>query len=104
AEEDLPGRAARFGRELQARLGGWVERYAVVDACRGRGLAWGIELASARAAAELSTEARGRGVLLLAGGPQGRVAQLVPPLVISERQLAAALAVLENVLDGISRT
>ncbi len=102
-EEDLPNRAAGLGRELRARLDGWVGRYAVVAACRGRGLAWGVELDSARTAAELSARARGRGVLLLAGGPQGRVAQLVPPLTISERQLAVALAVIENVLDGISR-
>ena len=100
-DEDLPGRAARLGRELAERLDGWVGRYAAVVACCGRGLAWGVELVSAPVAAEFTARARRRGVLLLAGGPQGRIAQLVPPLTISERQLAAALALLENVLDEI---
>ncbi len=41
-----------------------------------------------------------RGVLLLAGGPQGRVAQLVPPLTVTEEQLAAAAGILESILAG----
>ena len=43
-----------------------------------------------------------RGVLLLAGGPEGRVAQLVPPLTVNEEQLAAAVGILEEVLEASS--
>ena len=42
--------------------------------------------------------ARDRGVLWLAGGPEGRVAQIIPPLTIAARQLAAALDRLEEAL------
>jgi 4-aminobutyrate aminotransferase-like enzyme len=37
-----------------------------------------------------------RGVLLLAGGPEGRVAQLVPPLTVDEEQLMGAVGILES--------
>jgi 4-aminobutyrate aminotransferase-like enzyme len=40
-------------------------------------------------------------VLLLAGGPEGRVAQLVPPLNIAEGQLTAALDRLEETLGDL---
>jgi 4-aminobutyrate aminotransferase-like enzyme len=96
--EGLPARAAAFEPRLRERLAGWPGRFAAVRAVRGRGLLWGVELADAGAAARLVAGALARGVLLLAGGPQGRVAQIVPPLTIAEPQLAAALDVLEAVL------
>ncbi len=101
AAERLVARAARLGRGLGRRLAAWPERYPAVWAVRGRGLLWGIELAGPRAAADLVAGALARGVVLLAGGPEGRVAQIVPPLVISERQLGAALAALEAVAAGL---
>jgi 4-aminobutyrate aminotransferase-like enzyme len=39
-------------------------------------------------------------VLLLAGGPEGRVAQLVPPLTVTGRQLDRALDLCEEALAG----
>jgi 4-aminobutyrate aminotransferase-like enzyme len=41
-----------------------------------------------------------RGVLLLAGGPEGRVVQIVPPLAIDEAQLAGAVEILDEALQG----
>jgi acetylornithine/succinyldiaminopimelate/putrescine aminotransferase len=99
-EDDLPARAAALEPALAARLAGWPERFAAVRAVRGRGLLWGVELADAAAAARLVAGALARGVLLLAGGPRGRVAQLVPPLSIADHQLDAALDVLEEVLGA----
>lgn len=99
AEEGLPGRAALLGKALGERLASWPERFRrAVTAVRGRGLLWGVELASREAAYRWTGAAWKRGVLLLAGGPEGRVAQLVPPLSIAESQLEAALGVLEELL------
>jgi 4-aminobutyrate aminotransferase-like enzyme len=101
AGERLPARAATLGEELVGpRLARWPERFAAVREVRGRGLLWGVELATREAAAGWVEAARRRGVLLLAGGPEGRVAQLVPPLTITERQLAAALDLLEDALGA----
>jgi 4-aminobutyrate aminotransferase-like enzyme len=101
-QERLPARAAQLGPRLAARLAGWPDRFPAVAAVRGRGLLWGIELRSRQAAAAWVAAALRRGVLILAGGPEGRVAQLVPPLSIAEPQLAGALDVLEETLAAAS--
>lgn len=91
-EEDLPARAARLDATLRRRLSSRPARTA-----RGRGLLWGIELPSKEAARRWTGAALARGVILLAGGPAGRVVQIVPPLTISEELLGMALDVLEEV-------
>ena len=101
-EEDLPARAATLGEKLGERLRTWRDRFPQVTAVRGRGLLWGIELASREAAKRLVAGALAQGVLLLAGGPEGRVAQLVPPLTIETGQLAVALGILEEILGAES--
>jgi 4-aminobutyrate aminotransferase-like enzyme len=98
--EALPARAARLGEVVGARCAAWRDRFpGTIAAVRGRGLLWGIELATTEAAKRWTWEALQRGILLLAGGPEGKVAQLVPPLTISEEQIATALALLEKALS-----
>ena len=97
-QDELPARAARLGAQVAARLAGWSDRLPAVAAVRGRGLLWGVELSSRQAAGAWVAAARRRGVLILAGGPEGRVAQLVPPLTIAEAQLTGALDLLEEAL------
>ena len=96
-DEDLPARAAGLGEDLGLRLSQWPTRHTAVAEVRGRGLLWGIELRAREVAKTLVQGAQSRGILLLAGGPEGRVAQIVPPLTIKEDQLAAA-EILESVL------
>lgn len=95
-EENLPARAVRRGIELGRRLAAWPERFPHVAEVRGRGFLWGAELRTREAAKSWAQGALGRGLLLLAGGPAGRVAQIVPPLVITDEQLEAALDLLEK--------
>lgn len=98
-EEGLPARAAALGSRVGERLAAWPERWpGGVTAVRGRGLLWGVELASRDLAKRFTGEALARGVLILAGGPEGRVAQIVPPLTIPEPLLDAALGLLEEAL------
>jgi acetylornithine/succinyldiaminopimelate/putrescine aminotransferase len=98
AEEELSRRAARLGEDLGRRLAAWPGRFSAVAAVRGRGLLWGIELRTAELAKRWMLGAWSRGVLVLAGGPEGRVGQIVPPLTVREEQLEAALGILENLL------
>lgn len=97
-EERLAERAAALGERVAARLAAWPGRFAEVAAVRGRGLLWGIELVSRESAKRLVERALQRGVLLLAGGPEGRVAQVVPPLTIPQHLLDLALDLLEEAL------
>jgi 4-aminobutyrate aminotransferase-like enzyme len=100
--ERLAERAARLGTRVAARLSGWTGRFPAVAGVRGRGLLWGVDLRSRQAAGTWVVAARRRGVLILAGGPGGTVAQLVPPLTIAEPQLAGALDLLEEALAEAS--
>ncbi len=99
-EEDLPGRAVRLGHTLGRRLSSWLGHIPAVEEIRGRGLLWGVQLRTAEMAKKWMLGAWSRGVLLLAGGPEGRVAQLVPPLTIREEQLAGAMGILEGVFSS----
>jgi acetylornithine/succinyldiaminopimelate/putrescine aminotransferase len=101
-ESDLSARAARLGEDLGRQLAGWPQRFPAVEEVRGRGLLWGIQFRDAKAAKTWMLAAWSRGVLLLAGGPEGRVAQIVPPLTIREEQLTAAVGILEEELEILS--
>jgi 4-aminobutyrate aminotransferase-like enzyme len=98
-EQDLAARAASLGASVEKRLAAWPGRFSGVLATRGRGLLWGIEMESRAFARNLTGAASAEGVLVLAGGPEGRVVQIVPPLTITCRQLDFALDVLERHLE-----
>lgn len=100
-EDNLVQRARDLGMNIRKRLKPWSERFDAVVDIRGRGLLWGLELDSAPSASFLAHEARRRGLLMLAGGADGRVAQIVPPLNIARRQLDHALEILEDILGNI---
>ncbi|MCB1055858.1 MAG: aspartate aminotransferase family protein [Acidobacteria bacterium] len=101
-EEDLAARALGLEHLVARAVEPWAGRVAGVTAIRGRGLLWGVDLESADLASAWVAAARRRGVLLLAGGPEGRVAQLVPPLTVTERQLADGLERLESALEAVA--
>ncbi len=98
----LVARAAALGKVIGRALAQWSARYSFVDEVRGRGGLWGIEFADRQTAAEFVGRSRRHGLLMLAGGPEGRVAQLSPPLVITDRQLACALDILSAVAGELS--
>ena len=93
-EEELPARAVRLGESVGERLARWPG-----VSVRGRGLLWGVELRSAEIAKRWTAAALARGIILLAGGPEGRVAQIVPPLTIPWELLETALEILRETLE-----
>ena len=95
-EEALPARAARLGDILGRRLASWPNRFPMIEEIRGRGLLWGVQLRTPEAAKQWMLAGWSRGVLFLAGGPEGRVAQVVPPLTIREELLEGAVGILEG--------
>jgi 4-aminobutyrate aminotransferase-like enzyme len=99
--QHLPERAANLGRVIAARAEDWSELFGSIVEVRGLGLAWGIELASSGAAHTLLDLMLRDGIVALGGGPEGRVVQICPPLVITDRQLAFALDSIETRLRAI---
>ena len=99
--ERLPRRAARLGNVMSRHLSTLPDHSDAVLAVRGRGLLWGLELRDRSVAHRLTRTLLHRGVLALVGGPEGRVLQLVPPLVIAETQLGVALEIVASAIDEI---
>lgn len=97
----LAQRAARLGRKVSRAIEDWPDRFSSVVEVRGRGLFWGVELQDSSVAHRLTRALAQRGLLALAGGPEGCVLQLIPPLVIAESQLTLALEIVASALDEI---
>ncbi len=89
----LAGVRAR-GAYLHARLRALAASSSRVREVRGTGLMWGIELTEP--AAPVAAAALERGLLVATAGE--RVLRLLPPLVITDADVDAALAVLAEVL------
>jgi acetylornithine/succinyldiaminopimelate/putrescine aminotransferase len=87
----------RRAENLATALGAELPRLAElpgVRAVRGRGLLWGIDVATPGGAVAWARRALAAGVLALPAGADGQVLELLPPAVLGERQRAFALAAL----------
>ena len=82
------------GAWMGERLHTMMERSAKIRAVRGAGFMWGIDVVDV--AAEVVARARDAGILILSAGDH--TLRLLPPLVMTQAQLGAALDVLEQVL------
>ena len=106
ADEGLLDNARRVGGHLACGLAGLVVRHP--DRCkaqRGLGLVQGLELAGREASNgptaddfALAVTAKAREAGLLINIVQGRTLRFVPPLVTTEADVDAALAILEGVI------
>lgn len=100
-------RAKALGETLDRTLRSWKERFPVIGDVRGLGPMLAIELVKSPAAKEphpdavkaLAKRCYERGVVTLSAGTFGNCLRLLPPLVITDEQLAEALAVVE---DGLA--
>ena len=100
--ERLPQRVAHLEPTILERLTSWPSRFKSVEEIRGRGLLWGVQLTDSEVGGRFCRDAWSRGILLLVGGPEGRVAQIVPPLNITEAQLDHCFQVLEEILHRLT--
>ena len=73
-----------------------------VRGVRGRGLFVGIELAGEGMGAQVAAAALRRGLLVLPAGERGQVVELAPPLVVSEREIDAAVGILEEAIREVA--
>lgn len=106
----LVARARALGDTLRARLLAWKERFPIIGDVRGLGPMLGMELVKDRATKEpdkastyaLTKYSYEHGLVLLSAGTHGNVVRLLPPLTITDDELAEGLAVLEQGLASIA--
>ncbi len=95
----LPDKAAKQGRYLSKGLEEQIGDYKIVREVRGKGLMMGVELRFD--VQDVISEAMNSGVLVLDAGRT--VIRLLPPLVISEKQIDRVIKVLGEVIGEKER-
>ncbi len=108
AEHDLAGRARHIGAQLLSTLSGLADELQGIGEVRGRGAMVAIELVEPgtttpmpNAAKAVAQACNAEGVLVLTCGTYGNVLRLLPPLVITDEQLADGLGVLSGALRKV---
>jgi acetylornithine aminotransferase len=96
APEFLAGVRQR-GALLQEKLATFQGRFPVVREVRGLGLMWGLELGQEGTPVVAACRERG----LLVNCTQGNVIRLLPPLIITDQELDAALAILGEAFQAV---
>lgn len=102
--------AKRIGAYVLKRLQKMQERYEIIGEVRGLGLMIGIELVKDRRTKEFAREERhallcdavGKGLVLLPAGES--VIRISPPLIITKREAAEGLDILESCFEDLLST
>lgn len=102
-KENLPGRALQIAEKVTKAANEWKEKYEVVGDVRGVGAMLGIEFVTdkksktpnAAIVNAIVNEAVQNGLLLENAGTYGNVIRFLAPLVITDEQIDAGLAIFE---------
>ncbi|MFT5510903.1 MAG: diaminobutyrate-2-oxoglutarate transaminase [Hyphomicrobiaceae bacterium] len=76
------------------------EHEGVFSDVRGRGMLWGLETAKPEMAGAICHEAFERGLLMETAGPRDEVVKFLPPLIISDEQIATAGTILNQAITA----
>ncbi len=108
-DRDLPTRARALGETMLSSLRSLAQDVAIIGDVRGRGAMVAFELVqpgtkipNAAAAKSIVNYCNERGVIALSCGTFGNVIRLLPPLVISDEQLADAMSVFASAVRAAS--
>jgi 4-aminobutyrate aminotransferase len=106
-KEDMPGNAAKRGIQLMTGLRKLQEQYPILGDVRGQGLMVGTELSdSGKPADKKYTKAiiqacEKRDLLLLSCGTYDNVIRWIPPLIVTEPQINAALGIFADAMAEV---
>lgn len=104
--EQLPAQAAKRGEHLKRRLQALQREHEIVGDVRGLGLMIGVEFTGREgqplgaAAKSVQRAALAERLLLLTCGPYDNVVRWIPPLVVSEAQLDAAVEIFARAVSA----
>jgi len=108
-KENLLKNSAEVGAHMMQRMADWTKKYRVVGDVRGRGLMVGVEIVKDQKSKEYAPEFRDkivelafeRGILFLGCGPS--TVRIAPPLVVTKEEADAAVDVLEESIEIVSK-
>lgn len=97
-EDDIPGKVKQVGKYFTTKLGSLKQQFDFITQVRGRGLLIALEL-SGEIAEEIALACLKRGLLVNKLKPN--TIRFMPPLIITEREVDKAIAILEDTLEEI---
>ncbi|MFI2636578.1 aspartate aminotransferase family protein [Streptomyces collinus] len=97
----LETRTAALGERVGGALARTAHRYGL-PAPRGLGMAWALPFDRPGAAREVCDAAYRSGLLLETAGPHDEVAKLLPPLIVTDEQLAHGLDTLDAAVASVA--
>ena len=108
-KEGLLAHSAELGSYMLKRMADWPAKYRIVGDVRGRGLMIGVEIVKDQKTKEYGAELRDRivqrafehGILFLGCGPS--TVRISPPLVVTRDEADAAIDILEESIETISK-
>jgi len=100
-DEELPSRVQSLGERVAGELGVLVDEFPAELATRGRGLARALATPSAAHADAVVRRCFEQGLLLETAGASGDVVKLLPPLTVSDDDLATGLGVLAGSVRAV---
>ncbi len=108
-KENLPAKASALGETIVGRLRQLQEKYPQIGDIRSLGAMIAFEFVKDPAtkepdkptAAAVIAECVKRGLLVISAGIYGNVIRLLPPLVLTDDQLAQALEIIENATEAV---
>lgn len=108
-KEGLMANATEVGNHMLKRMADWPRKHRLVGDVRGRGLMIGVEIVKDQATKEYGNAERDRivelaferGILFLGCGPS--TVRISPPLVVSRDEADAAIDVLEECIEIVSK-
>ena len=106
---DFCGRAQQIGAYIEKRVKGMMDKHAQIADFRGLGAMCAMEIVEDPATkkpgnqllGQIIKECNKRGMLVLACGMRGNNMRFLPPLVITDEQLAQAMDILEESCDVV---
>ena len=108
--DDYPGKAEKLGILFRKKLEALQEKHSLIGDVRGRGVMLAIELVKDRTTKEPAKDETNaiiqdcwqNGLVLLSAGARGNVIRFLVPLVITEEQMEAGVAILDKALEKVS--
>ena len=108
--EGLLRNSAEVGNHMLKRMADWPKKHRLVGDVRGRGLMIGVEIVKDKKTKEYGNDLRDkivelafeRGILFLGCGPS--TVRISPPLVVSREEADAAVDVLEECIEIVSKS
>jgi 4-aminobutyrate aminotransferase-like enzyme len=103
-KEKFVERARDLGARFKQGLEGLMDKHSCLGDVRGKGLMLGAEVVKDKRTKQvILNEAKQRGVLLGAGGLDGNVLRIKPPIVISEAQIDMSLQVIDEAFSAAEK-